>query len=242
MRVKFYVIPAVIAGAAWAAACGKPAEKAESPPSAPEPALAAPPRAAPPAPDRPAEAGSKAPAPRPRAPRTFEVADAPRVEIEPDKMVARYGFIRNFESATYREIEGVRKIRLLPLSVEGKPRRQAIFAHAPATVTYTGISIPRGAALTFTPSIHPNQWEHTDGATFAVFVTGPDGRRQRIYFRELAPRENPGDRVVEPEALSLAAFGGRTVTLEFETGNAEGKVSGRDWTLWVDPKVQVQKR
>ncbi|MDB6115250.1 MAG: hypothetical protein JWQ62_2195 [Lacunisphaera sp.] len=109
------------------------------------------------------------------------------------------------------------------------------FLHAPSSLSYR---VPAGAAFLrggfgFRPGAYaPENHGSTDGAEFLI-RWHPDGGAEQILFRRLLrPREETGDRGVQPFRVALPADSSGELELVIGVGPNDNSAS--DWTYWAD--------
>jgi hypothetical protein len=117
-------------------------------------------------------------------------------------------------------------------------QRRVLFEHPDSKVSYE-VHIDEGAMLSFAVGIDPASWQQPgDGVTFAVYV-GVDGKQERVFHTYIDPKQRDFDRRWHPYTVDLAAFAGRTVTIDFETEAGGAGDTGYDWAGWAEPRLWV---
>lgn len=115
----------------------------------------------------------------------------------------------------------------------GEQARPVLWMHAPSRASYA-MEIPPRAMLSFAPAIDPQVWlpEFGDGVEFTVHVD--DGQSQDVVYYQIVEAKNiPEDRRWHDAQVDLGIYGGRQVTLTFQT--APVQTTDWDWASWGAP-------
>lgn len=87
--------------------------------------------------------------------------------------------------------------------------------------------------LTFAMGLDPNMWSgKSDGASFEVWITPPDGVRQRVFVYDYPPAGAAKGWI--PGHVDLSPWAGQTVTLELRTTGGQTGDTTDDWYTWGD--------
>jgi len=118
----------------------------------------------------------------------------------------------------------------------GGDERRALYAHPDSRVVYP-VQVPHGAVLTFALGTSPDSWgQPGDGVEFAVIVADRE-RTEPVFARYIDPKRDADDRRWHDVAVDLAAYGGRTVRIVFQTTSGPAADSRFDWAVWGEPRL-----
>jgi len=117
--------------------------------------------------------------------------------------------------------------------------RHAILAHAPSRITWK-VTLPNDAWLRAAIAIDESAWDKDgDGVQFRIGVS-EGNRYDPIFTQHLDPRGSRADRRWVPVLLDLSAYGGRTVSIIF---NTDASLPSRpfdnrnDFSYWGAPAI-----
>ncbi len=146
-----------------------------------------------------------------------------------------YDFLDNLESAEI-VAESPEYVRRTSFMIEGL-RREVLFQHPPSRVSYL-VQVPLAARLRFSTAVSPEAWglDEGDGVQFDIYIETNESR-EKIFSEYLDPSHKLTDRGWHEHDLDIAAWGGRTVTIVFETSPGPAGDLRYDWAGWVEPGI-----
>jgi hypothetical protein len=127
------------------------------------------------------------------------------------------------------------------VTVNGETKR-GIMAHPTSRIIWK-VTVPNRAWLRTSICLDPRVWDQEgDGVLFRVGVS--DGRAyEELVNQYLNPYAVHGDRRWVPVSVDLSAYGGREVSVIFNTNSSlpgKGDDSRHDWAVWGAPAIYLQ--
>lgn len=152
--------------------------------------------------------------------------------------------LRQFDTASKRPAEPPpgEVFELAEVTINGVTKR-AIRTPATSRMTWK-VTVPVDASLRTWLALQPEVWDKPgDGVLFRIGVS--DGNSyEELLNQHVNPQSARGDRQWVPVSVDLAAFGGRSVEIIFNT-NASLPGRGNDTTndkpLWGEPAIYVRQ-
>ncbi len=128
------------------------------------------------------------------------------------------------------------------VTIDGQTLR-AIFAHPTSRIIWK-IRVPDDGWLRTSLALKPEAWQREgDGVLFRVGIS--DGRKyDELLNQHVDPIRTPADRRWIPVTLDLAAYGGQTVEVIFNTNVGPPRSTSsatNDWSVWGAPQIFVRR-
>jgi len=124
-------------------------------------------------------------------------------------------------------------LRAIELAGEERP---AIFAHAPSTITYSGLRLPAQPLLVAGLGIAESaRRAQGDGVDFAVRVTPAGGAEVEAWRRTMDPAHDPADSGWVEVEVSLEPWAGLVVDLTLATEPRKSRLV--DFSVWSSPRL-----
>lgn len=120
--------------------------------------------------------------------------------------------------------------------------RRAILSRAPSRITWK-VTLPNDAWLRTAIAIDESAWDKDgDGVQFRIGISD-NGRYDQLLTQHLDPRNSRSDRRWVPVLLDLSAYGGRTVSIIFNTDASlpfKPFDNRNDFSYWGAPAIVLR--
>ena len=144
-------------------------------------------------------------------------------------------FVRQFESASVRRPDREAfAVRDVIVAGESKP---SITVQQPTRVAWD-LTVPDHAWVETEVALLEEAWTRAgDGVLFRIGIS-LDGRYDELVNQAVNPFARPDDRRWIPVVVDLSAYGGRAVSVIFNTGpGVEGNNRDNDLGVWGSPRI-----